>query len=270
LLENRRLLINFTIIAVILGAFVGVGVIPLQEHYSSPVEDWKVAAAYLETNSRQGDVIIIKPSYIEQSLLYYYEKNSSSVDFMKNITTSLENSMRPFRDFSDLVSKNERVWIVSSPRHMQDYNPHILNWTFYNSTKVASFSGLSIYLRPSGLIQIYTKNMSFIHLDSPPNEPVAVFFHDNDSATFNIDISYASNYSMAIHVQPWINSALELVIDGESKGIKTFYETEWTSVDMGSFFMDIGSHEIQVISREGGDFGDTDVAFDQFLIWPKQ
>ena len=270
LFEKRRLGINIGIIIIIIGVFIGASVIPLQEYYKSPVEDWKTAADYLENNSQPGDAILIQPSYIEQCLLYYYEKNSSTVVFMTNITTSLEDSMRPFRDFTDLVTNNERVWIVSSPRHMQDYNPNILNWTIYNSTKVRSFSGISLYLRPSGLIQIYPKNMSFIDLDSPPDEPVAVFFHDNDSATFNIDISYASSYTMAIHAQPWINSALELVIDGESKGVKTFFETEWTAVDLGTFFMDIGSHEIQIISREGGDFGYTDVAFDQFLIWPKQ
>ena len=270
LLEKRRLLISYSIIAIILVAFVGATIIPLQEHYKLPGEDWKTTAMFLENNSMPGDAIVIKPSYLEECLDYYYEKNPSSVVFMKNITTSQEGTIRPFRDFSDLVSKSERVWIVSSPRHMQDYDSNILNWTLYNTIKVRSFPGVYVYLYPSNLIQISTKNMSFVGLDSSPEDPVALFFHDNDKAIFNVTISSEGDYSMAIHAQPWIDSALELVIDGESKSIKKFYQTEWENLVVGTFFLEIGSHEIQIISREGGDFGNTDLGFDQFIIWPKQ
>jgi 4-amino-4-deoxy-L-arabinose transferase-like glycosyltransferase len=268
LLEKRRLIIEYSIIIIILGVFVGATIIPLEEHYSSPGEDWRNAAEFLETNSKLGDAIIIKPSYLEQCLLYYYEQNPNTVAFMKNITTSQDNTMRPFRDFLELVSESNRVWIVRSPRHMQDYNPNILNWTQYNTIKASSFAGISVYLHPSGLIQINSKDMNFSGLDSSPDDPVALFFHDGDSASFTIDISSEGYYSMAIHAKPWINSAVEILIDGESKSIKTFHGTEWENVDLGASFLNRGIHEIQIISREGGDFGHTDLGFDQFIIWP--
>ena len=112
--------------------------------------------------------------------------------------------------------------------------------------------------------------MSFIGLDSPPGEPVAKFWHNDDSATFNVNISKAANYTIAIHATSYIKSALELEIDGSSKGIKTFIEHDWRWVELATFYMDSGLHEIKIISREGGELGDTSVTFDQVAIWPKQ
>ena len=266
LLKRRQLVISLAITMVIMAAFVGVSVVPLQEHYKSPSEDWKAAAEYLEINSRPDDVIIVEPLYLKQCLLYYYEKNYNTVDFMKNITLSA----RSFKEFKDLISKHDRVWLVLSPRHIQYVNQEILNWAQENFIETGKFRGVFIYYRHEGSIIISIKNMTFVGLDSPLDEPVARFWHNNDSATFNVNISKAANYTMAIHAKSWIKSALELVIDGASKGIKTFIEHDWSYVELGTFHLDSGLHEIKIISREGGDLGDTNVIFDQVAIWPKQ
>lgn len=275
LLERRQLVISLAITMVIMVAFAGVSVVPLQEHYNKPsdYEDWKAAARYLEINSRPGDVIIVEPLYLEQCLLYYYEKNCSTVDFMENITTTTGASLSPFKDFKDIISKHDRVWLVLSPRHIQYVHQGILNWVQNNFIEVRRFTGVFIYSRPRAeLILVSTKNMSFIGLDSALGEPVAKFWHNNDSATFNVNISKAANYTIAIHATSGIKgkSALELVIDGASKGTKTFFEHDWSWVEFGTFYLDSGLHEIKIISREGGDLGDTNVIFDQVAIWPKQ
>jgi len=271
LLEKRQAVISLSITMVIMVAFAGVSVVPLPEHYKSPrdYEDWRAAAEYLQITSLPGDVIIIEPIYLEQCLLYYYEKYSSTVDFMKNITTTTGRSLRPFKDFNEMISKHEQVWLVLNPRHIQWVHTGILNWTLHNSIEVRRFTGVSIYSRAAGLILVSIKNMSFIGLDSPPGEPVAEFWHNDDSATFDINVSKATNYTIAIHAKS-SNGALELVIDGSSKGIKTFIEHDWTNVELGTFYLDSGLHEIKIINREGGDLGDTNVVFEQVAIWPRQ
>jgi len=270
LLKRKQAVISSTIAMVAMVAFAGVSVVPLQEHYKSPsdYEDWKAAAEYLEIHSRPGDVIIVEPDFLKQCLLYYYEKNSSTADFMKNITIPIGYSLK---DFEDTVSKHGGVWLVLSPRHVRHVNPEILNWAQLNCIEARSFTGVSIYSHArGGLILVSTQNMSFIGLDSPPGKPVAEFWHNNDSAIFNVNISKAANYTIAIHAKSWIESALELVIDGASKGIKTFVEHDWSYVGLGTFYLDTGLHEIKIISREGGDLGDTNVSFDQVAIWPEQ
>jgi hypothetical protein len=252
-----------------MGLFVGISVIPLYEHYKSPNEDWKAAVEYLENKVRVGDVIITEPPYLKQCLDYYYEQNSTNTDFLKSITLTINSSVSPFRDFLDIISKNQNVWIVLSPRHLSDFNSGILNWTMFNSIEAGVFQGVSIYSRPSRIIHVYTNTMKFVGLDSPPGDPVALFWQNNDSATFNINILKPTNYTLVIHAKSSMNSALEILIDGESKGIKTFSEYEWNNVELGTFHMRLGSHEIQIVNRENEETGDTNVAFDKFIIWEK-
>jgi len=267
LLERKQVVISYAIAMVTMVAFAGAGVVPLQEYYKSPSEDWRSAAEYLEINSRSGDIIVVTPRYLAQCLLYYYEKNYDIADFMKNVTTST--GEQDLEDLKDICSKHDRVWFVMSPWHME-YMWKILDWVQHNFIEATRFTGVHIYRRQEGLIIISTKNMSFVGLDSPLDEPVACFWHNNDSATFNVNISKAANYTIVIHAKSWIKSALEVLIDHESKGTKTFFEHDWSSVELGTFYMDIGLHEIKIINREGGDLGDTNVIFDQVAIWPKQ
>ena len=56
------------------------------------------------------------------------------------------------------------------------------------------------------------------------------------------------------------------MIDGTSKGIKSFCADDWEYVELGTFHLEVGTHEIKIISREGGDLGDTNIVFDQIVI----
>jgi len=268
LVERKKGAILAIAMATIL-AFAGISVFPLQQYYKSgSPENWKAAADYLVTNARPDDIIVVEPRWIMECLLYYYEKNSSMAGPMNKITTSMDY----FEDFKDVSSKYDKVWFVFSPPHTKYVNPKILDWMQRNFMEIRRFRGVSIYYHSEGLILVSKKNMSFIGLDSPPDERVARFWHNNDSATFNVEISKAATYTIAIHAISGAagKSALELVIDGASKGIKTFVGNEWSHVELGRFYLDIGLHEIKVVSREGGDLGNTSIVFDQVVIWPNQ
>jgi len=239
--------------------FAGLSTIPLQEYYSDKRVDWRGAGEYLEANSHPGDVIIVEPTYQQHCLLYYYDAYLKKT---RVISTELS-----LVEIKDTCSKYDRVWFVLH----YDAKDEIRNWVHHNFIEANIFGGswglIFIFYRTNELIFISTKEMDFVGLDSPP-EPVAEFWHNDDSATFNVNISKAANYTMLIHAKSWIKSALELVIDGKSKGIVTFTADDWSYIELVTFYFDSGSHEIKLVNREGGDLGDTNVVFDKVIIRP--
>lgn len=278
LLKHKQKLISSGLTLIILGTFLGVSAVPLNEYYKTPQEDWKAAAAYLETNSHQGDVIIVEPDILQPCLFYYYERNPTTSDFMKNITTTIMPAEFPFADFEDLISKHNRTWIVLSPRHERHVYWKILNWTNTNSINIKTFTEVSIYYYDPESLLISTNNMSFVGLDSSPDDPVAKFWHNNDMVSFNLDIMKPKNYEIAIHTRSgwteehgWFGTSyIELEIDGILKNINFYSADDWQLVNLGTYYLDSGSHEINITCRIGEEFGNTGIQFDTIAIWSMQ
>lgn len=274
--KRKQTIISSASIMIITVAFVGATVTPLNEYYEYLQEDWKAATEYLENNSHPGNLIIVEPDYLKDCLFYYYEKNSTTAEFFKNHTITVMSSQFPFAYFQDLISEHNGVWFISSPRHDRWVYSKILNWTQQNFIKMKTFAGIYIYYYNSESILISTKNMSFVGLDSSPDEPVAKLWHNNDSATLNVTIPKPTDYTIAFHTRPawsadkgWLGkSSLELVINGVSKSIKTFSADDWSYVELGTFYLESGLQEIKIICRIGGDLGEKGILFDSAVIWP--
>jgi len=266
MLERRQARVSLAITMVTMVAFTVVSVAPLQKYYKSENENWRAAARYLETNSTPGDIIFVEPHYCLQCVLYYY-----NADLEKTLVISRYLLTRFFNlSVEDVVSNYERIWFIySSHAKLTDQEEKIEDWVLSNFFEAKRFPGISIFFKlPKGTIVARTKDMRFSGLDSPPNETKAEFWHNDDSASFNVSIVNNTNHTIMIHAKSITKSALELVIDDSSKGIMTFAADDWSYTELGTFYFDSGSHEIKLVNREGGNLGDTYVVFDQVIIRP--
>jgi hypothetical protein len=233
-------------------SFVGLNVAPLSKHYESPQEDWKAAVSYLEINVRPGDAIVIEPDILLQCLFYYYEQNSTTADYMKSITTTVSSEEYPYNSFLEITSKHNRTWIILSPPHERHVYWKMSDWIKNNAMNVKNFAQVSIYCYNSESILLSTQNMSFIGLDNAPGSPVAIFWHNGDSASFNTNISTPGNYLIKLHTRSgwnadkgWLGtSSVELTINSISKVIKIYSAEIWLYIDLGTFYLDSGLQEI--------------------------
>lgn len=272
--KKQQATISYISIAIILLSFVGLSVAPLSIYYATPQEDWKAAVSYLETNSRPGDVIVIEPGMLQPCLFYYYEQNSTTADYMKSITTTVSAEEYPYNSFLETISKHERTWIIFSPRHERHIYWKVMDWIKNNAMNVKNFTQVSIYYYNSESIVLSTQNMSFIGLDNAPGESVAIFWHNADSATFNVNISRSGNYLMQLHTRSgwnadkgWLGtSSVEIAINGISKATKVYSAENWLYVDLGTLHLDSGLQEITLTCRIGEDLGNTGIQFDQVVI----
>jgi len=258
-LPERKQIISFVIVTVV---FFGVNVFPLQQYYVwEGNENWRAAAKYLETNSSAGDTILVEPEYTLRCLLYYYHPDSEETNVMSTYGSLSE--------IENISSRQSRLFFVYS-QHAVNIDPEgkIRDWLRNNYMEIKRFQGITIYYHQEGLILVHTKDMHFIGLDSPPNEPKAEFWHNNDSATLKVHISKSANYTIAIYAKSILKSALELSIDGASQGIKTFLADDWSCVELGTLYLESGPHEIKIINREGNGLGDTNVIFDVLALYP--
>jgi len=165
-------------------------------------------------------------------------------------------------------SRQNRIFFVYSTGYTSyfDSEQKIRDRLRNNYMEIKTFQAITIYYYQEGLVLVQAKDMQFVGLDSPPSAPEAEFYHNNDSATFEVSISKNTNYKIAIHAKSFEKSAIELSIDGTSQGTKMFVADDWCYVELGMTYLESGWHEIKLISREGGDLGDTNVVFDAVAI----
>lgn len=266
--ERKKVVVSFTIAVVVFG---GVNVIPLQHYYRIENTNWRAAAEYLETNSNPGD-FIIAPAGHAIYLSYYYDENSKNTTLVS--PTTKEEWLKIFA--ANLSSVDAGLWFVTlaeiftDPLIEQEAMEVFKNWLAHNFVKIKSYSSpgwaqdIVILYRPKGLILVSTRDMHFTGLDSPPDSPVALFRHYNDSATFNVHIPKTTNYTIAIRVRS-VKGELELVIDSVSRRNVAFRSERWSRIELPPFLLNSGLHEIMIRNSVNAD-----VVFDQVAIWPSE
>jgi len=162
------------------------------------------------------------------------------------------------------------IFLVYSKWHSSLFDPEGENkdWLYNNFMEAKIFKpSIVIYHRPEDLILVFTENMQFVGLDSPPNEPVAKFYDNNDSASFEVSISKNANYTIAIHAKSPIKSSVDLLIDGVSQGSRTFAADDWCYVELGMFYQESGPHEIKLVVHACNNQSDPTVILDAAAVY---
>ena len=261
---------NYVIsLALAIGVFAGSAVLPLQKYYEWEKPNWRATGEYLEANASPGEIILVEPPYTLKCLLYYYDPDSEETYVTSFDDSMIDNLESIYGKAGCLHACN--LFLVYSKWHSSRFDPEGENgdWLLHNNfIEAKRFTGISIYYRPESLISVFTGDMEFSGLDSPLGEPVAKFWHNNDSATFKLEIPKNANYTMAIHAKSSTKSAIEIIIDGVSQGTKVFFADDWSLTVLGTFYLAYGSHEVTIVNKEGKDLGDTNIIFDAVTLYP--
>ena len=114
---NVRRLISYILIIILV---IAVSFPSIQSFYYKKIEDWKGISQYLVEHSRSGDVIVIEPDWQRMNLLHYYDPNLKNT-MIRTIDANLT-------ELEDIVSKNERVWVVYGESPWSVGNLEIGNW----------------------------------------------------------------------------------------------------------------------------------------------
>jgi len=275
---KKSIRLGLVVLTTIILLFGMINAISLQKYYAGERENWRGAANYLETNSLANDIIIIEPDYTMECLLYYFNNFRSNLSAMDNpgarILTkenvTIASTGGSLMTLKDVCSRFNAVWFVSSG-HTQFADPRekIRNWVNEKFIEIEEFGSVAVHYYAKGLIKIPLNKMRFYGLDSAPDKDYAAFSHNGDNTTFKVTISEAGNYDLLIYAKSGGASgasAVELVVDGVSKGTSTFSLDEWSIIKLGTFYLNAGLHEIRINNREGGALGNTAIKFKFFAF----
>jgi len=132
---------NHSVIYIFIAAIILIATPYMITYYSSfSKEDWRGLSKSIESITKDGDIVVLAPSYISQPFDYYYSNTTDkTIEFGANTKNDLEN-------ISSAKGNSSVFIIVTSDIYAEDPGGGSLEYLNGNATFVGQTTGINVFV----------------------------------------------------------------------------------------------------------------------------
>lgn len=115
----------------------------LSREYVSQTADWRSVAEYVESNAREGDIVIVEPSTEKVSFEYYFKPEKLQVLSLTESDGTPGKTMGALSDYP-----HDRAWIVYTDQNLAQFDPYGKVTSFLEENRInkSEFAWITVYL----------------------------------------------------------------------------------------------------------------------------